>query len=138
MKKYMITFTEAQLKAISEACEFYSRYVAGQCHQIPDSVAYKLLELEKREFKGQNLVGQARDCADYLKLKLFPELHKNESYGVGCKIRLDEHSSKIKDILYDIYRPILELFSKGNSASVYSHEGHSYSKEGRIKIEEVK
>lgn len=142
MKKYTITFTSKQLKAVQEACEYYSRFLSGQV-EIPHSILHKLCELEKKDkhFKGVPLLNHARDTVKHLKVKLFPEITINESYGIGGKIAYDKHSTEIRDVLYDVYRPILEQFAKeekkknpNKPSSVYDHSGQSYSKEGRIKI----
>ena len=126
--KYTTSFTKEQLVVLARGLEFYSRFLAGQW-LIPFS-------MENKEFKNQNkplnfwsVRNEVND--EFLKLNSkFTNLELNESYGISSS----ELSEDAK-ISYDIYRPILEEFSKGETWSVYSYPSLSFSKEGRIKIE---
>ena len=136
--KYQIEFTREQLSVVQQACEFMSRFCCGQLDMFPES------------FKGY-LHKQSKDIDDYClrrddwelclkraKSRMFPELSTNASYGIGSKY-------EEANICYDIYRPILEQFTKEhrpenpdeNNYSVYGHPGLTTSKEGRISIKTI-
>jgi len=134
-KKYILELTEAQLRTIAEALEFFSRFSAGQFHHLPPSFERFLWEtheidelIRKREI-WEGALNQA-------KVAMF-DMHPNASLGIG-----NEKLTEEAKIAYDIYRPILELFAKeykekhpeNTSYSVYDHPGISYSKEGRVII----
>lgn len=139
-KKYQIEFTEKQLRTIAEACEFMSRFAAGQLDKLPMSFQSWLWKKhpDTKDFC------RARDTWEihlyYAKTAMFPDLDRHESYGIGQDSLMDE-----ANICYDIYRPILEQFSKEyqeqnpeeSNYSVYDHPGLTTSKEGRIKITKI-
>lgn len=133
-KKYTIELSIEQLKVIREACEYYSRFCAGQMC-LPQQLEVYMHEkygfdsfIQKRNFVEKNF-------AD-IKAVVF-EMGRNESIGIGCKELVEEAK-----VCYDIYRPILEFFAKKHneehpdekSYSVYDYDGLSYSKQGRITI----
>jgi hypothetical protein len=130
-KKYKIEFTEKQLQVVQEACEFLSRFSAGQIDSLPTSL-YSYLY---RKYKDIDEYCNRRDNwnkhLNLAKYNMF-NLSSNESLGIGNP-ELTEQAK----IAYDIYRPILEVFAKesDSKSSVYFYEGLTYSKEGRIKIE---
>lgn len=133
--KYRLDLTESQTRVVATALEFYSRFLAGQW-EIPNEMQCKeyVIQGKPEDFwqvrnSSEKLLEDAR--------KMF--LRYNDGfYAIG--------SDKLHDsakIAYDIYRPILEQFEKETAGksdghSVYSYEGLSYSKEGRIKIERIK
>jgi len=136
--KYQIEFTKDQLAAIQEACEFMSRFCTGQLDMLPQSF---LGYLHKKDESVEDYCERRDTWIEGLKIAkkaMFPELSTNASYGIGSKY-------EEANICYDIYRPILEQFTKerrpekpyeGNY-SVYGHPGLTTSKEGRIKIKTV-
>jgi len=133
-EKYTIELTKTQLKTIRSACEFYSRFSAGQM-ELPLELYHKLCDnksfLDKRN-SISNLFAEIK--------VLTLELNRNESLAIGSKELIEEAKT-----CYDIYRPILELFTKeweeqhpeSNSKNVYSFPGLTYSKEGRIIIKKI-
>ena len=136
--KYLIELTEKQLRVMSDALEFYSRFLAGQW-RLPDPMEWKEYELqdkydgfwEKRNFVEKQL--------EILKSN-FTGLSVNASYGIGSD-KLHEDAK----VAYDLYRPILEQFAKEHNEknpdnthySVYDSPGLSYSKEGRVEIKKL-
>jgi hypothetical protein len=142
MKRYQLEVSEKQLEAISEAVEFYSRFLAGQV-EIPASIRAKLIEMDKQKPKtkkskddylpNQGLFTAAIGACNFFKSQMFPELHEIESYGLGQKI--DGNSEKLIALTYDLYRPILEEFAKNKKDySVYKTKGLRYSGEPEMKI----
>lgn len=137
--KYRIDLTTEQLSVIQKACEFYSRFLAGQW-EIPDELQWKEYEIQD---KYDGFWGKRNRIEQLFKEQKseFMRLHLNESYGIGSE-NLHEYAK----VSYDIYRPILEQFTKeyneknpdNNNYSVYDHPGSPYSKQGRIKIETIK
>jgi len=135
-KKYKLELTHKQLSVIQEACEFMSRFSAGQFQYFPPSLINQLY----KKWGYTEEYYRRREIWDihlkYAKNAMF-DFDPNESLGIGSP----ELSEEAK-ICYDIYRPILEEFDQeyqtanpdNLSYSVYSHEGLSYSKEGRITI----
>ena len=129
MNKYVIEFTEKQLRTVAIGLEFYSRFLVGQW-RIPD-------EMEWQEYKNQDKYEGFWEKRNYVEEQLnilkshFTGLHLNASYGIGNHLSAPE-----TQIAYDIYRPIWEeLVSKNaDDWNVYSSPGLQYSKEGRIKI----
>ena len=136
MKKYKLELTHKQLSVIQEACEFMSRFSAGQFQYLPPSFVDQLY----KKWDDTNEYCRRRDTweihLEYAK-KAMLGLSQNESLGIGHP-ELSEESK----ICYDIYRPILEEFEQEYQAanpdnlsySVYAYEGLPYSKEGRITI----
>lgn len=134
MKKYKLELTRKQLSVIQEACEFMSRFSAGQLDHLPPSLeGFLWKKWDSDEFC------QRRDSWEaYLavaKDQMF-DLPRNASLGIGHPELTEEAK-----ICYDIYRPILELFDKEDREetgkdgwSVYSSPGLTYSKQGRIEI----
>ena len=128
-KKYVVEFTEQQLKTIVRGLAFYSRFLAGQW-QIPEVMQSKEYELQG---KYDGFWDKRNFVEDQLKIlkSNFTGLQLNASYGIGSE-SLDEDAK----IAYDIYRPILEEFNKDSETwNVYTHPGLQYGNEGRIKIE---
>jgi hypothetical protein len=125
--KYVVEFTENQLRVLATSLEFYSRFLAGQW-EIPN-------EMQFNEFKLQEKYDGFWTKRNYVEEQLkilkshFTGLQLNASYGIGSSAL--HESAKVA---YDIYRPCLEVFNK-DSDNVYSYPGLTYSKEGRIKIE---
>lgn len=127
--KYRIDLTRNQIWAIQKACEFYSRFLAGQW-EIPDA-------MEVKEFINQDRYPEFWTKRNYIEeqMKVLSQmltgLPIHASYGIGS-----DKMANDANICYDVYRPILELFNK-DSNNVYSHPGLTYSKDGRIKIEVI-
>lgn len=129
MNKYIIEFTEKQLRVVATGLEFYSRFLAGQW-RIPD-------EMEWQEYKNQDKYEGFWEKRNYVEDQLnilksqFTGLSLNASYGIGSS---KQHENT--KIAYDIYRPIWEELVGKNADgwNVYSSPGLQYSKEGRIKI----
>lgn len=134
-KKYKLELTRKQLSVIQEACEFMSRFSAGQFQYLPPSLESMLW----KKWESNEYCKRRDQWEMYLEhaKKAMLDLYVNESLGIGHP-ELSEESK----ICYDIYRPILEEFEQeyqvanpdNLSHSVYAHEGLSYSKEGRITI----
>lgn len=135
--KYQLNLTRKQLSSIQEACEFMSRFCTGQPEVLPQS-------FEGHLHKKDEPIDAYCERRDNWKIGLlmakkamFPELNPNASYGISTKY-------EEANICYDIYRPILEQFSKEykvdnpeKSYSVYDHPGLTTSKEGRISIKTI-
>ena len=129
MNKYVIEFTEAQLRTVATGLEFYSRFLAGQW-KIPD-------EMEWQEYKNQNEYEGFSEKRNYVEYKLnvlkshFTGLSLNAFYGISSSML-----HKNAKIAYDIYRPIWEelVGKNADNYNVYSSPGLQYSKEGRIKV----
>lgn len=133
--KYQIEFTKEQLSVVQQACEFMSRFCTGQLDMIPES--FKGYLMKEKESIGDYC--ERRDNwnlgLQIAKQAMFPELMPNASYGISSKY-------EEANICYDIYRPILEQFTKERNSenlhnaqySVYKHPGLTTSKEGRITI----
>lgn len=136
MKKYNLVLTEKQLSIIQRACEFYSRFLAGQW-EIPQELQWKEFEMREMPDNFWDIRNQSQDIIHTAKENFFNgKLSRHAIYGIGNK-ELSEYAK----IAYDIYRPILEQFTKENREagndthmSVYDSPGFSYSKEGRITI----
>ena len=136
--KYQIEFTKDQIAVIQEACEFMSRFCTGQLDMLPQSFQGYL----RQEKESVDDYCQRRDLwlhgLKIAKKAMFPELTPNASYGIGSKY-------EEANICYDIYRPILEQFTKEHNSenlhnaqySVYSSPGLTTSKEGRISIKTI-
>jgi len=136
--KYQLELTRNQLSVIQEACEFMSRFCTGQLDMLPQSFAGYL----RKDKESVEDYCQRRDNWNLglkmAKKAMFPELSDNASYGISSKY---EESN----ICYDIYRPILEQFTKEHNSenlhnasySIYDHPGLTTSKEGRITIKLV-
>ena len=133
-KKYTLELSKNQLSTIRKACEFYSRFCAGQM-ELPLELSWKLLDKKTNNSYRENREKIATLFSMIKDLSL--GLNLGETLGIGSKELIEEAK-----VCYDIYRPILELFEKeykeenptSSSYSVYGHEGLSYSKEGRVKI----
>lgn len=136
MKKYKLELTKKQLSVIQEACEFMSRFSAGQLNSFSSSLEGYLWN----KWENDDVYFNRKKCwekhLNAAKQYMF-DLPINASLGINNPELTEEAK-----ICYDIYRPILELQEmeyrvenpKYNNYSVYSHEGLAYSKEGRIKI----
>lgn len=146
MKEYKLELTEKQLSTIQKACEFYSRFLAGQW-EIPSELQwneFKLLKEENREDGFWDIRNYAQDRMNEAKVIFFnSKFSTHASYGIG-----NDELSEFAKIAYDIYRPILEQFSKESKekaiknneewyGNVYDHPGLTYSEEGRIKVEVI-
>lgn len=128
-KKYVVEFSEVQLRTVAKGLEFYGRFLSGQW-EIPD-------EMQWQEYNNQGKTSEFWEKRNYVEDQLallmshFTGLNIHASYGIGS----DKSAPETK-ISYDIYRPILEEFNKNSEYyTVYSYPGLQYSKEGRIKIE---
>jgi hypothetical protein len=138
--KYQIEFTKEQLSVVQQACEFMSRFCTGQLDMLPQSFQDYL----RQEKESVDDYCQRRDLwLHWLKIAkqaMFPELSTNASYGIDSKY-------EEANICYDIYRPILEQFTKeykdschdkmNSTWSVYDSPGLTTSKEGRISIKTI-
>ena len=128
-KKYTVEFTETQLRTVATACEFYSRFLAGQW-KIPDTMEFKEYQNQDKYDGFWEKRNYVEDQFNILKSH-FTGLPLNASYGIGSNNLAED-----ANIAYDIYRPILEEFNKDSEVyNVYKYPGLQYSKEGRIKIE---
>ena len=135
--KYILELNEQQLKAIQIACEFYSRFCAGQW-VIPDEMQFKEYDIQDKCDGFWNKRNYVEEQMLILK-QHFTGMHLHESYGIGSD-KLCEGAK----VCYDIYRPILEQFAKEYNEknpdrtgfSVYDSPGLSYSKQGRITLKQ--
>jgi len=128
-KKYVVEFTEAQLRTVAIGLEFYSRFLAGQW-EIPDEMEFKEFEIQEKYDGFWEKRNYVENQLKILKAH-FTGLHINASYGIGS----DSLAEGAK-ISYDIYRPIWEKFNENSETwNVYTHPGLQYSQEGRIKVE---
>lgn len=130
--KYSVEFTESQLRCVATACEFYSRFLAGQW-KIPDGMEWSEY---KNQGKYEGFWGKRNYVEDQLNIlkSHFTGLGINASYGIGSEKMHDDANTA-----YDIYRPIWEelIGKNADSYNVYSHPGLTYSKDGRIKVNVV-
>lgn len=100
MKKVTIELTENQLYQIREACEFTSRFLAGQID------SFSLLSALQLSYRASNCDQAFFD----LKKALFPELRQGESYSINSSGQAgDEGIVRARQALYDIYRTIYEF-----------------------------
>lgn len=129
-EKKQIEFSDNQLLIMREALEFYSRFLSGQVESLPDVLRWNIKNREAadkalREFKAA----------------AFPELHPNESYGVGAPrgyvIKLH------RQVSYEMYRQIYvyqtrkrKLAGDDVSMNVYNGATMRYSDEDLIEIVE--
>jgi hypothetical protein len=94
MKKYKIELTKRQLNVYREALEFYSRFISGQVNYLPEILYWNF-----------NIPYGDRVEASYnLKKVIFPELHKNASYGIGWS--KDDKLEQERQISYEMYREV--------------------------------
>ena len=136
MKKYNLALTEKQLSTIQKACEFYSRFLAGQW-EIPQELQWNEYRIREKPDNFWDIRNQSQDIVHVAKENFFNgKLSRHASYGIG-----NDELSEYAKIAYDIYRPILEQFTKENKEaanhthmSVYDSPGFPYSEEGRITI----
>lgn len=134
-KKYVVEFTEAQLRTVAIGLEFYSRFLAGQW-EIPDTMEFKEYNLQEKYDGFWEKRNYVEEQFKILKSH-FTGLQFNASYGIGSN-KLHEDAK----IAYDTYRPIWEQFAKEyreknpgeKHYSVYDSSGLQYSDEGRITI----
>jgi len=103
-----------------------------------------LLKEKNNESDFWNIKNHAQDKMNEAKVIFFDgKFSTYASYGIG-----NDELSEWAKIAYDIYRPILEQFSKELKekaikndekwfGGVYDYPGLTYSKEGRIKIEVI-
>jgi hypothetical protein len=112
---YTIELNKEQLKIISDCLEMSSRMIVGQLrvsniYPMQD-IIYKNSLYEKKEDVEYHL--------KEIKKILFPELHRDESYGIG-KIEEADH-------LYEMYKEINHLLQKereeNEGASTNVHSG---------------
>ena len=135
-KKYVIEFTEEQLRTLARGLEFYSRFLAGQW-EIPYAMEFKEHENQNKVAGFWEIRNQVEDQLKILKVQ-FTGLPINASYGIGS-----DRLHKDAKISYDIYRPIWEQFAEENREknpgetwyNIYDSPGLQYSDEGRIKVE---
>lgn len=135
-KKYVVEFTEKQLRTMARGLEFYSRFLAGQW-EIPDAMEVKEYENQNKVAGFWEMRNQVEEQLKFLKVQ-FTGLPINASYGIGS-----DRLHKDAKISYDIYKPVLEQFAKEhrekNSGekwyNIYDSPGLQYSDEGRIKVE---
>lgn len=132
--KLQIVLTETQAFVVREALEFYSRFLAGQIEALPDVLRWE---------RKIHLNERARQALARFKAEAFPELHPNESYGIGWKDgdKLSEH----RQIAYELYRQFYvhqtrQQAAEGKDVSwnVYSSPTLRYSNEPLIEIVEIK
>lgn len=137
-KRYTVEFTKEQLRVMGTGLEFYCRFLAGQW-KIPDSMEFKEYELQEKYDGFWEKRNYVEEQLNILKTH-FTGLPLNAFYSIGST-NLHEDAK----VAYDLYRPILEQFTKESieessntksfsNYSVYSSPGLPYSKEGRIKI----
>lgn len=125
-----IELTDKQLYIMREALEFYSRFLSGQVESLPDVLRFRIKDKEA----AYRALGEFKAAA-------FPELHYNESYGIGKpENSIEEH----RQVSYEFYRNIYvyeteKRRKQGDDVrmSVYSSPTMKYSDEPLIKISEV-
>lgn len=134
-KTVIIKCTEKQSLLIEQCLEYCARIGAGQLNHISDVIDLcqdktNIVTLPNGEEAGLYKLG----CwiEDQLKSVLFPELHRNASYGVG--------NTKIPNsqIMYEIYKK-LQNFRVRNEikyCGVLKDEPLHYSKEPLIEVKE--
>jgi hypothetical protein len=130
-EKVKIEMSEKQMLVMRDALEFYSRFLSGQLDALPDALRFKV--------KNRDGVD---DALRQLKAALFPELHQDESYGVGAP--RGDRLQELCQISYEMYRQIYvyqteQRRSGGGDVSmdVYSIPTMRYSDEGLIKVEKL-
>lgn len=141
--KYRIDLTGRQIITVQKACEFYSRFLAGQW-EIPDELQWSEFSLRDKPSNFWEIRNLSQDMLNQAKVVFFDGKHStNSAYGIGSK-ELSEYAK----IAYDIYRPILETFSKESRKehkkngddvywTVYDSPGLTYSEQGRIKVDVI-
>jgi hypothetical protein len=124
-----IILTEKQALIIEVALDVISRMSCGQLTEIITGLDF----MRNKNYEFDNKTGYAlgRYIEDWLKPKLFPELHRNESYGVGNKIANAQISYEMVKKLQN-FRVRNEIRDCG----VLKHEPLHYSKEPLIVVEE--
>lgn len=96
-----ITLSDEQFDTLADAAEFTSRFLSGQIDQfsLPSEMRFS-----KRYRDRQQTIDQALRC---LKAELYPELSRDESYGVGDDQTTDK-GARDRIVLYEVYRTMLE------------------------------
>jgi hypothetical protein len=134
-KNITITCTENQAKIIESCLDCCSRIGAGQLHHISNIIdlcrgKIKTVKLPNGEDAMFYKLGSWIE--DQLKPILFPELHRNGSYGVGCK------EIPNGQIMYEMVK-VLQNYRVRNLSEdvggVLKHAPLHYSKEPLIEVQ---
>lgn len=127
--KYEIQVTEKQLMIIINAVERMSRFNSGQVGEV----------LEDIWWQSDRLNGDTREkMVRLLKTTIFPELSRNESYGVG------EASNKLEQLVmeqYELYRQLQHkrvTLEPSEHYSVYNYQGLKYTDKPLPKVNLLK
>ena len=135
MSKVKIELEEKHLISIRFACEWMSRFLSGQV-SVPDALAFS-------DEITPNQVHKAEEILANLKQVLFPELSKNQSYGINSKHKC-KTAGEYGLELYDFYRSIYhfqaiqnKLENPDKTYSVYDYDSRAHSKVGKPKIEKI-
>jgi hypothetical protein len=133
-KKINIELTEKQALLIELCLDYCSRIGAGQLHHISDIIDLCQDKTKKVILPNGEVdmgFGLGSWIEDTIKHVLFPELYRNESYGVGNKeIPNSQIMYEMVKILQN-YRAERDNHSK---SSVTWHKPLHYSKQPLIKI----
>lgn len=129
-----IKCTEQQALLIEFALDTLSRITCGQIHTLIDGISHMKGKCWKGAIEGETLMGYAlgSKIEELIKPILFPELHKNESYGVGMK-EIGE-----AQVAYEMVKKLQNFRTRYlKEAGVLKHEPLHYSKEPLIEIKEL-
>lgn len=135
-KKIIIKCTEKQALLIEQCLEYCSRIGAGQLNHISniiDLCQNKIRTVKLPNGEDASFYQLGYWIEDQLKSILFPELHRNASYGVGNK------EIPNGQIMYEIYKKLQNYRVRNltdNQAGVLKHEPLHYSKEPLIEVKE--
>ncbi len=126
--KHTITLTDEQFDAVADACEWVSRFLAGQ---VDDYTLPAGLRFSDRFESRRDSITQA---LQNLKAHLFPEFGASHAYyGVGAD-QDAEPIARSRVVLYEVYRTMLEYRTQRRIAdgqnvghSVYAHPGLNFT-----------
>jgi hypothetical protein len=136
--KITIELTETQAFLIEMALDYCSRVSAGQVHHVSDIVdlgqdQMRKVILPNGEEGAMFKLGSWIE--DTIKHVLFPELQRNESYGVGNK---EIPNAQIMYEMVTVFQNYRAEKDNHSQSSVTWHRPLHYSKEPLIKIKEIK
>jgi len=135
-KKITIECTENQSLLIELCLDYCSRIGAGQLHHISDVIDLCQDKMRKVTLPNGEVdmgFGLGSWIEDTIKYVLFPELQRNESYGVGNK---EIPNSQIMYEMVKIFQNYRAEKDDHSQSSVTWHKPLHYSKEPLIKIQE--
>lgn len=132
MKKYIIEVSEDQLKLIANCLEDISRFASGQVNfenTMENIVNNEMIGLTFNEqIERKHL---AEEKLEEVRKVLFPNMHKNSSYGYN--------RTNFIGNTYQIYRTIYhQLAVDNNWNNVYSSKPLPSGNMGNIKVKQVK